>query len=193
MANVRMITIKGKWDFGRVLDYHVDKSEFLGYDEFGHPQYDTKRTELGELVYRLKYCNDKKVLKEIVDIICNSSKFKTIEVIIPVPPSKLRPYQPVIEIAQGLGKKLGIPVYTDVIVKVKNTKELKNLSTFEEKYAILKDAYKIENNKVKGKTILLLDDLYQSGATLNVITELLYKKAFVFKVKVLALTKTRRT
>jgi hypothetical protein len=38
--------IKGNWVAGRVLDWHVESSEFIGYDEFGHAQYDTKRTKL---------------------------------------------------------------------------------------------------------------------------------------------------
>ena len=192
MADLRKIKIEGKWDVGYALDLHVESSDFLGYDEFGHPQYDTIRTELGELVYKLKYDSDKTVLDDIIRIIRNSFTFKSIDIIIPVPPSKTsRAFQPVVEIAKRLGKALGIQVLTDAVLKVKNTPELKNMSTFQEKYSILKDAFKIGNGIIKNKTILLLDDLYQSGATLTAITELL-KKGGVSKVKVLTLTKTRR-
>ena len=193
MANLRKIKIEGKWDVGYALDLHVESSDFLGYDEFGHPQYDTTRTELGELVYKLKYGHDKTVLDDIIRIIRNSFTFKSIDIIIPVPPSKTsRAFQPVVEIAKRLGKALGIQVLTDAVLKVKNTPELKNMSTFQEKYDILKDAFKIGNGTIKNKTILLLDDLYQSGATLTAITDLLYKKGGASKVKVLTLTKTRR-
>lgn len=193
MADLRKIKIEGNWDVGYALDLHVKSSDFLGYDEFGHPQYNTIRTKLGELVYKLKYGHDKTVLDDIISIICNSFTFKSIDVIIPVPPSKtLRVFQPVVEIARRLGNDLGIQVLTNAVLKVKSTSELKNVSTFEEKYSILKDAFKIGDiSLIRNKTILLLDDLYQSGATLTAITELL-KKGGVSKVKVLTLTKTRR-
>jgi predicted amidophosphoribosyltransferase len=191
MADSRKIKIEGKWDVGYALDLHVESSDFLGYDEFGHPQYHTTRTEIGELVYKLKYGHDKTVLDDIIRIVRNSFTFKSIDVIIPVPPSKTsRTFQPVVEIAKRLGKVLGIQVLTDAVLKVKNTPELKNMSTFQEKYDILKNAFKLGNG-IKNKTILLLDDLYQSGATLTAITELL-KKGGASKVKVLTLTKTRR-
>jgi hypothetical protein len=47
--------IDGPWADGRVLDLHSTGSEFLGYDEYGHEQFDTRRTEVGDLLYRLKY------------------------------------------------------------------------------------------------------------------------------------------
>ena len=192
MADSHKIKIEGKWDIGYALDLHVKSSDFLGYDERGHPQYDTTRTELGELVYKLKYGHDKTVLDDIISIIRSSSPFKSIDVIIPVPPSKTsRAFQPVVEIAKRLGNVLGIQVLTNAVIKVKNTPELKDLSTFQEKYDILKDAFEIGNGTIKNKTVLLLDDLYQSGATLTAITELL-KKEGASKVKVLTLTKTRR-
>lgn len=193
MADLRKIKIEGNWDVGYALDLHVKSSDFLGYDEFGHPQYDTTRTDLGELVYKLKYGHDKTVLDDIISIIRNSFTFKSIDVIIPVPPSKTsRTFQPVVEIAKRLGNVLGIQVLANAVLKVKNTPELKNMSTFEGKYSILKDAFKIiDASLIRNKTTLLLDDLYQSGATLTAITELL-KKEGASKVKVLTLTKTRR-
>jgi hypothetical protein len=45
--------IKGSWDVGYVLDVHTISSTMIGYNEFGHPEFDTQRSPLGELVYRL--------------------------------------------------------------------------------------------------------------------------------------------
>lgn len=52
----------GAWDDGRSLDRHVCNSELVGYNEYGHPQFDTTRTELGELLYRLKYKGDQSTI-----------------------------------------------------------------------------------------------------------------------------------
>jgi competence protein ComFC len=57
--------IDGPWADGRVLDLPSTGSEFLGHDEFGREQFDTHRTEVGELLYRLKYRNDASALDEI--------------------------------------------------------------------------------------------------------------------------------
>ena len=193
MSELHPIKIEGNWVIGYVLDRHVESSDFLGYDEFGHAQYDTKRTKLGDLIYRLKYKHDVTVLDDIVKIICDFNRFRSIDVIIPVPPSNIsRSSQPVLEIAKRLGYSLEIQVFPDAVRKTKNTPELKNVSTPQEKYDILKDVFEVIEPSIKGKTILVIDDLYHSGATLRAITDVLYKQGEVGKVKVLALTMTKR-
>jgi hypothetical protein len=62
MAPVKFDPMKlsGPWTDGYVLErQHTTSSDFLGYDSLGHPQFDTKYTALGELVFRLKNRNDK--------------------------------------------------------------------------------------------------------------------------------------
>jgi hypothetical protein len=44
--------IEGSWDRGYVLDAHTISSTMIGYNEFGHSEFDTVRSPLGELVYR---------------------------------------------------------------------------------------------------------------------------------------------
>jgi len=57
---------------------------------------------------------------------------------------------------------------------------------------ILQDAFTIKASLVKGENILLFDDLYRSGATINAVSGILYKKGMVNCVDVLTLTRTRR-
>ncbi len=52
------IEIKGKWEKGYALEYHTIGSKYLGEDEFSHKKFETTRTELGKLVYKLKYKAD---------------------------------------------------------------------------------------------------------------------------------------
>src|SRR4051794_38037873 len=49
------VQVQGAWRLGWALDVHTTSSEFLGYDQNGHPQFDTTRSPLGELLYQLKY------------------------------------------------------------------------------------------------------------------------------------------
>ena len=58
--------IPGRWREGYVLDFHTLGSTYLGDDESGYPVFDTKRTELGDLLCRLKYRSDVAVLEDLV-------------------------------------------------------------------------------------------------------------------------------
>lgn len=65
MMKINPHRIRGSWEDGYVLDVHSTGSTFLGYDELGHTVFDTNRTEMGELLYLLKYKGDVSVLSEI--------------------------------------------------------------------------------------------------------------------------------
>jgi hypothetical protein len=105
MAPVRIKPTKlpGPWTEGYVLDLHSLSSTFLGYDG-SVPRFDTKYTELGELVYRFKYRGDTAALSTIVDTVeqfIGESKWE-FDCIVAVPPSIARKSQPVSEITQEL-------------------------------------------------------------------------------------------
>lgn len=139
----------------------------------------------------MKYGHDKSVIDEIVETVINYSNLKSIDVILPVPPSNLdRPFQPVYEIATELGKKLNKKVCFTSIKKIKKTPELKGITDLAKRSEILADAFEIDCTEIEGRVVLLFDDLYRSGASLNAITSVLIK-AGVTQVKVLTLTRTR--
>jgi len=74
MCAVRIDPLKlpGPWADGYVLERrHTLSSEFLGHDSFGNPQFDTKYSELGELVFRLKNRNDRNTLDLIAETAVN--------------------------------------------------------------------------------------------------------------------------
>ena len=45
MALTHPTGIPGRWREGFALDYHTIKSDFIGHDEYGHPRFETVRTE----------------------------------------------------------------------------------------------------------------------------------------------------
>lgn len=66
-------------------------------------------------------------------------------------------------------------VRTDILVRVKNTPHQTGLSR-ENRETNLKSAFKVLDKKVvKGKKILLIDDIYTTGSTLNESAETLLK------------------
>lgn len=193
MMYLHPIKLSGNWNEGFALDVHTVSSTLVGYDQYGHEVFDSQRSPIGELLYRLKYRRDRTVINEIIEaaasFVANEWKIK-IEAVVPVPPSKSnRSVQPVIEVAKGISARLQIP-YSEVIVKVKATPELKNVFDYQQRQELLREAFGIKNLELKGKDILLFDDLFRSGATLSAITRILYDSG-INRVNVLALTKTR--
>lgn len=57
--NIKPIAITGPWSSGWALDLHTVSSVFIGDDAFGHPQFENKRSEIGELLYQFKYRGDR--------------------------------------------------------------------------------------------------------------------------------------
>ncbi|ENW8341454.1 ComF family protein, partial [Neisseria gonorrhoeae] len=67
---------------------------------------------------------------------------------------------------------------------------LKNIEEKSEKLEILNNSITIDNIDLSNKNILVIDDLFDSGATLEISTEKLFSKN-ARSVIVLAMTKTR--
>lgn len=117
--------IHGNWRAGWALDKHWEEKR-------------PYRTELGESVYLLKYKNDRSKMPRIAETASQFLKEKFPidgyslhpypKVIIPIPPSINRSFQPVTEIAQEIGKLLNLPVRTDYLTKIKQTVPLKESS-----------------------------------------------------------------
>ena len=197
MAPVKIDPMKlpGPWTDGYVLErQHTLSSDFLGYDSLGNPRFDnTKRTELGELVFLLKNRNDKSTIDPIADTAAEFLKRwnPPFDLIVPVPPSRKRLiYQPVVEIAPAIGTRMSKPVNAAAVIKIKATPELKDVFEYSQRLKLLEGAFTVNADVIGGQQILLVDDLYRSGATATVVAqELLAGGAAA--VYMFAMTKTR--
>lgn len=192
MVEAKPQPIFGRWKTGIVLDLHTASSELVGYDDNGNPQFDTVRTPLGELMFQLKYRNQSSAVPEIAEAAqaAIAALNLTFDFVVPVPPSKARPYQPVHLLAQAIGNRLAVPVEAAVI-KIKPTPELKSLSDLSQRSQVLALAFSVDAQRYREKVVLLIDDLYRSGETMNAVSSVLYDVAGVKEVHVLAITKTR--
>lgn len=187
------IRIVGPWTSGYVLEaQHTLSSEFLGHDSWGHPQFETKRSELGELVHQLKYRSDRNAVAHIAETAVQfiGEWNPTFEIIVPVPPSRIRDFQPVAEIAKAIGACLSRPVTLNAVSKIKDTPQLKDVYDYHERIKLLQDAFRVDSDVVRGKSVLLVDDLYRSGATAMVVAKSLLAGGAVL-VNMPAVTKTR--
>jgi len=178
---------------GFAYDIHTLDSGYLGADEYGHDRWENTRSEMGELLYDLKYHGRSENVEKIVDMLNRYKGIEGMDAIIPVPSTnKNRRIQPVLEITKELGKRVAVPVLEDLLFKRPGGPELKNVNDAEERKQILKNSlYLSDRYDISGGNVLLIDDLYRSGATLSAATEILYEKAGVEDVFVLTMTKTR--
>jgi len=69
-------------------------------------------------------------------------------------------------IAYPLSLSLSLPLVTDAIYRVKETVTQIDLSR-EERFINLKDAFLGNSAKLKGKKVLLVDDIVTTGATIR--------------------------
>ena len=159
--------------------------------QYGHPRFSTTRSPVGELLYQLKYRQDKKAAERLAEAaagFCKETWRLKIDGIIPAPSTQPRRVQPVQAVAEALVGFLGVPICLG-LKKIKKTPQLKDLTDYHERMEALRDAFEIEVSETKGKSILLFDDVYGSGATVRTITEILMKQGSAKAVHLLTLTK----
>jgi len=115
-----------------------------------------------------------------------------VDIIVPMPPSNsYRKFQPVVEMARGVSATMHLAISEKGLLKVKSTPQLKNIYDLTERKKILADAFAATKNETSGKKILLLDDLYRSGATMNAASAALKSSGEASSISVLTLTYTR--
>ena len=114
------------------------------------------------------------------------------DIIIPVPIHKKRRlkrgYNQTELIAKEICKNISLELKTDVLIKQKNIKAQSELNKNERKQNI-KNAFEIKNiNEIIDKKILLFDDIYTTGRTVNECSKIL-KKAGAKQIGVVTIAK----
>lgn len=172
--------LPGIWDAGWALDFH---SQFAGAN--------WNRSETGELAYRLKYQGDLSALPALVEqamtLIADHPELALVDAVVPVPPSRLGLNDPVSSFAKALAQRLGLELLP-VLIKSRQTAPQKEMHTLAQKRVNVAGAFDLQS-PVKGKHLLVIDDLFDSGATLEEIHRLL-RRAGAARVCVLTLTRT---
>jgi competence protein ComFC len=203
LMDINPQTLTGHWKAGFALDLHTlssfpqkDAEGNNILDSNGKIKWDTKRPPIAEELYKLKYWKERHHVGAIA--VCAGdflNKYKAkweLDFIIPIPPSDTtREFQPVYELAKAIGLHCNLPVDFKTLVKLKSTSQLKEIEDPEQRKEVLKDAFSIQKNVLNGKDVLLFDDLYRSGETLNAVCDILLNIGNARGVYVLTITKTR--
>lgn len=100
------------------------------------------------------------------------------EALIPIPLHKKklrkRGYNQAEVIARELGRRLDIPVDDKILIRTVNTLPQKRLNSIERENN-LKNAFQSQEKRVKYNKIMLVDDIYTTGTTVEACTKVLHE------------------
>lgn len=156
-------------DCGRKKHLYVRGRAALEYDSV-----------MRESIGRFKYKNRREYgdfyVQELLRACGEAVRSWNPDLLIPIPLHKSRRrkrgFNQAELIARGLGKELGIPVSADSLLRTKKTSPQKELNDQERK-SNLKDAFQLAKDNVKFKKILLIDDIYTTGSTIDAAASVL--------------------
>ena len=134
-----------------------------------------------ELIHKFKY-NGKLLLKGVLgEILCGFAKsridYKRVDAIVAVPMHRAnfvkRGFNQAAILSEILSKSLDIPFLDKCLSKIKNTKQQVSLNRNERSLNI-RDAFCVKKGAdIKGKRLLLVDDVFTTGATVDECSKVL--------------------
>ncbi len=147
-----------------------------------------------KLIHNLKYHDSTFVATNFAKIIVNMYKHEISDAdyIIPVPMHKwkrvFRLYNQAQILASEIMKEIGVKMLPDVLIKTKHTKSQTGLSK-SQRQKNLKGSIIAKGSSVKGKKVILVDDVMTTGSTVDLCAAKL-KKIGVKEVVVVCIART---
>lgn len=129
-----------------------------------------------EIIHMFKYQSYTKLARMIgekmAQAILEEESFNKADILIPVPLHKTRErertYNQSRLLCEAISKKTGQPVVNDMLYRVKYTKTQTKLSAAA-RLSNVKHAFQVKSNtRITGKSIILVDDVLTTGATLTI-------------------------
>ncbi len=187
---------------GKVPDGDVAADFLCDACRLETPAFDLARTalpfhsEARDLIHILKYKKGIWIANDLADILegCARAHFNVgdIDLVLPVPLSPLkfrkREYNQSAILARSLSKSLGVPCRPSLLERVRDTPTQTHLTVTGRKNNV-KGAFAVTDpSSVRARTILVVDDVMTTGATLGEIAATL-KAAGAWRVWALALAR----
>jgi len=185
-------------------NYFLNNRDVLCVNCKKHPYYFNYARSVGvydkalrKCIHLFKYYREKKLSKPLgkllVEYISEKERvYQKYDLIIPVPLHKndlsTRGFNQSLLLSMEIGNYFSIPVGKDILIKKKVTGAQIKLSKKERENNLVNAFLIIEPEKIKGKNILLIDDVFTTGSTVNECSKEL-KKAQVKNIRVLTLAR----
>lgn len=184
--------ILSKYELNGIKDYRQDKTKYFDY-LFCALKYENI---VRDKIISYKFGEKSYLYKTFAKIIIKNKKIYSIlklyDIIIPVPMYKsreaVRGYNQSTLIAKEIAKNMELKYYKNILIKTKNTKVQSTLKK-SERLTNIKNAFLVQKNEIiKDKKIVLLDDIYTTGSTVNECSKVL-KQAGAEEILVLTIAK----
>lgn len=160
-----------------------------------HNREDGGRSEIGEWFYRAKYRHDSAAIESLIkaatEAVTQLPFYKDVDAVVAIPPSSDKDFDLPSIVAGRIAKEIGAEHLTSRLSWTKSKPSLKNVS-FDKKWDALDAAcLHIADDELHRKTVLLVDDMYQSGMTMQYVAMTAQKEG-AKRIYGLALVKARR-
>lgn len=169
----------GKEVFSDRLEYCFDCTKHTRSFESGRALINYNDAAKDSMV-KIKYKNKREYIDFYTEAICRRYEKQIArmgaDVLVPVPvhPSRMktRGYNQAELLARGIGRSLGIPVRSDLLRRSRKTAPQKELNPAE-RLKNLEQAFEAEGNFAGIETVILIDDIYTTGSTIEACTRAL--------------------
>ena len=160
-----------KYELNCIKDYRQDKTKYFDYLFCGLKYENIVRNKI--IAY--KFGEKSYLYKTFAKIIIKNKKIygfmKLYDIIIPVPMYKnkeaVRGYNQSMLVAREIAKATDLEFHKKILIKIKDTQVQSTLNKYS-RINNIKNAFEIKNKEaVRNKKIVLLDDIYTTGSTVN--------------------------
>lgn len=138
--------------------------------------------DVQKIIHELKYHGKKSLAlpigQEMVQLIASNKAYREADLITPVPLHKTRfrerGFNQSQLIAKAIAAELGKPVVADAIRRVRYTRPQSKLGAEERKQNVAGAFTIVDGERLGGKTIILVDDVFTTGSTLRACAQVLH-------------------
>ena len=149
-----------------------------------------------EKIIKYKFNENSYLYKTFAKIIIKNKKvygfLKLYDIIISVPMYKIkksvRGYNQSELLASEIAKQMELSFEKDVLIKIKNTKVQSTLTRTQRVENVKNAFFVTDDTKIKDKKIILIDDIYTTGSTVNECSKIL-KRAGAKEICVVTIAK----
>ncbi|MCM0594159.1 MAG: hypothetical protein HEQ35_04780 [Gloeotrichia echinulata IR180] len=166
------------------IDDDLDESFALSYHTKTSPSGGYERTPVGQLVRDAKPYDRgwnagnqgkaEELAQLMVEFIQAHPTYANADLLAAVPPSNPnKPFDLPTYLVEIIAQSTNQTIATSSLKKVRTTRQMKECRTIQEKIDNIKDAFAADAATFKGKTIILVDDIYQTGFSINEVGRVL--------------------
>jgi len=176
---VAPILLDGPWTHGLALSLHSDGDA---------------HTAAGDLLSRYKYAEERELggvlASALVEALSTHPEYGRVQIVVHPPGTQRQGFEPAGELAIAVARRLRARGLPRLVAHTRRTASQKDLHTWGEKGANVSGAFRVRRpDLVRGRAVLVIDDVFDSGATLREMHRAL-TEAGAAEVLVATVTKT---